>query len=246
VVCSRALRGVEPHSPQAVLHQEITRAAPARDDRARRQAHQDSNPGRRGWSSSCCRYTTGLRSGRPASNGRPPGWRPGALPKLSYVRMRSTPGWSRTSDVCRIRAALSTELRALRQEEQEPPAGVEPAPRPYKGRVLAVDTTEARWRRWESNPRLPRCKRSGLPQASPGRCERVESNHHSTRPLLYRQVSSPVLSVRGRKGWPAGLEPAPAGFTGPDADRLHHGHHGAGTTGLEPALLGRQPSALGP
>ena len=28
----------------------------------------------------------------------------------------------------------------------KPPAGVEPAPRPYKGRVLAVDTTEA-WRR---------------------------------------------------------------------------------------------------
>ena len=27
---------------------------------------------------------------------------------------------------------------------KEPPAGVEPAPRPYKGRVLAVDTTEAR------------------------------------------------------------------------------------------------------
>src|SRR6266404_5243790 len=51
---------------------------------------------------------------------------------------------------------------------EEPPAGVEPAPRPYKGRVLAVDTTEARWRRWESNPRLLRCKRSGLPQASPG------------------------------------------------------------------------------
>src|SRR3954471_24480708 len=37
----------------------------------------------------------------------------------------------------------------------EPPAGVEPAPRPYKGRVLAVDTTEAwapadrEWRRPE-------------------------------------------------------------------------------------------------
>src|SRR5581483_4248335 len=39
------------------------------------------------------------------------------------------------------RAVLSsTELRAC----EEPPAGVEPAPRPYEGRVLAVDTTEAR------------------------------------------------------------------------------------------------------
>ena len=27
--------------------------------------------------------------------------------------------------------------------KKEPPAGVEPAPRPYEGRVLAVDTTEA-------------------------------------------------------------------------------------------------------
>ena len=27
--------------------------------------------------------------------------------------------------------------------ELKPPAGFEPAPRPYKGRVLAVDTTEA-------------------------------------------------------------------------------------------------------
>jgi hypothetical protein len=88
---------------------------------------------------------------------------------------------------------------------KEPPAGVEPAPRPYKGRVLAVDTTEAKvepegfepssfprsfgglygeqpnyqepaagalcptraaapqWRRRESNPLLPRCKRGALP-----------------------------------------------------------------------------------
>jgi hypothetical protein len=29
---------------------------------------------------------------------------------------------------------------------KKPPAGIEPAPRPYKGRVLAVDTTEARMR----------------------------------------------------------------------------------------------------
>jgi hypothetical protein len=46
--------------------------------------------------------------------------------------------------------ALPTELRP----REEPPAGVEPAPRPYKGRVLAVHTTEARWRRRESNPLL--------------------------------------------------------------------------------------------
>jgi hypothetical protein len=68
-----------------------------------------------------------------------PEWRPGALP--SELRPRSgTPGWSRTSGLCRRRTALSP-LSYGRLEE--PPAGVEPAPRPYKGRVLAVCTTEA-------------------------------------------------------------------------------------------------------
>jgi hypothetical protein len=68
-----------------------------------------------------------------------PEWRPGALP--SELRPRSgTPGWSRTSGLCRRRTALSPLSYGRRKE---PPAGVEPAPRPYKGRVLAVDTTEA-------------------------------------------------------------------------------------------------------
>src|SRR3954463_7555430 len=37
--------------------------------------------------------------------------------------------------------------------EREPPAGFDPAPRPYKGRWLAVDTTEARGGRPGSNRR---------------------------------------------------------------------------------------------
>jgi hypothetical protein len=71
---------------------------------------------------------------------------------MSYVRV-STPGWTRTSVLRRRRAALlSSELQAF---AREPPAGIEPAPRPYKGRVLAVDTTEAcEWRRRGSNPLL--------------------------------------------------------------------------------------------
>ena len=68
-----------------------------------------------------------------------PEWRPGALP--SELRPRSgTPGWSRTSGLCRRRTALSPLSYG---RTKEPPAGVEPALRPYKGRVLAVDTTEA-------------------------------------------------------------------------------------------------------
>ena len=70
-----------------------------------------------------------------------PEWRPGALP--AELRPRSdTPGWSRTSGRCRRRAALCP--LSYGRDVEEPPAGVEPAPRPYKGRVLAVDTTEAR------------------------------------------------------------------------------------------------------
>src|SRR5918994_4049193 len=54
-------------------------------------------------------------------------------------------------------------FRLHHRPSMEPPAGVEPAPRPYKGRVLAVDTTEAKWRRSESNRHLPRCKRGARP-----------------------------------------------------------------------------------
>ena len=52
----------------------------------------------------------------------------------------------------------------------------------------------------------------------PGRCERVESNHHSARLLLYRQPSSPVLSVRTR-GAAGRNRTGTAGFTDPDACR---------------------------
>jgi hypothetical protein len=79
----------------------------------------------------------------------------------------------------------------------KPPAGIEPAPRPYKGRVLAVDTTEAcRWRRWESNPLLLVASEALFRSSYIPRCGRVESNHHSRRPRGYSPLSSPVLSVR--------------------------------------------------
>ena len=45
----------------------------------------------------------------------------------------------------------------------KPPAGVEPTPRPYKGRVLAVDTTEALMETVGVEPTPPRCKRGALP-----------------------------------------------------------------------------------
>jgi hypothetical protein len=82
---------------------------------------------------------------RPATTGslgfepRLPGLEPGVLPvtprPYGYARLDSNQRPLPSQD-----SALSAELRAC----EEPPAGVEPAPRPYKGRVLAVDTTEAR------------------------------------------------------------------------------------------------------
>ena len=74
----------------------------------------------------------------------------------------------------------------------------------------------------------------------------MESNHHSRRRQGYSLLSSPVLSVRKTiKGWPAGVEPTPRGSQ-PRVLPLHHGHHGAGTTGLEPAAsrLTSERSAL--
>ena len=51
----------------------------------------------------------------------------------------------------------------LRSRQEEPPAGVEPAPRPYDGRVLPLTLRRLEWRRSESNRHRPRCKRGALP-----------------------------------------------------------------------------------
>src|SRR5262249_38402167 len=83
----------------------------------------------------------------------------------------------------------------LSYEREEPPAGVEPAPRPYKGRVLAVDTTEAlmEWTVWDSNPRSA----SSLP---------VVIHRHSEAATPTSQLSGPGLRLSVET---AGVEPAP-------------------------------------
>jgi hypothetical protein len=102
--------------PEGRLPHEITEPLRPATIRVVQQARQGSNPDPRGWSSRCCRlHHRPVKSGRPGSNGPPRDGAP-VLCLLSYVRAR----------------------------RKEPPAGVEPTPRPYKGRVLAVDTTEAR------------------------------------------------------------------------------------------------------
>jgi hypothetical protein len=79
------------------------------------------------------------RSGRPESNGPLRGGAP-ALSLLSYIRVFEH---ARLESNQRRPPSQSSALPLSYERSKEPPAGVEPAPRPYKGRVLAVDTTEA-------------------------------------------------------------------------------------------------------
>ena len=112
--------------------------------------------------------------------------------------------------------------RPAGSEEEEPPAGFEPAPRPYDGRVLAADTTEAE-KQVEMpgvEPDPPRCKRGALPvEPHPqGDGGRPDSN--------------------GRRG-----------DHDPECLPLHHGHSGDGrarTGGLSPDRRALWPSELRP
>jgi hypothetical protein len=142
------------------------------------------------------------------------------------AREASAPGWSRTSA-----PAVSEQCSPLSYGRPEPPAGIEPALRPYKGRVLAVDTTEAgsgdgRSRTCAASLQA-RC--STTRASSPRECGRMESNHHSAGHQGYSLGSSPMLSVR-KRGWPIGFEPTLRGSR-PRVLPLHHSHHGRGRPG---------------
>jgi hypothetical protein len=102
--------------------------------------------------------------------------RPATILLLEQARQGSNPdqrGWS--SPCFRLHhGPLRAFARSLRQESNPP--------RPYKGRVLAVDTTEAKWRRQGSNLLFLGASEVLCPLSYvPGmpRCGRVESNHHS-------------------------------------------------------------------
>src|SRR5262245_40027490 len=110
---------------------------------------------------------------------------------LGLLAEASAPGWSRTSA-----PAVSERCSPLSYGHPEPPAGIEPAPRPYKGRVLPLTLRRLDGdggSRTHSSSVQARC--SAVRASSP-RCERVDSNHHSQRRRGYSPVSSPVLSVR--------------------------------------------------
>ena len=180
-----------------------------------------------------------FESGRPGSNGPPRGGAP-----VLYLHELRPPEYARLESNQRPLLSHGSALCPLsygRLEKKEPPAGVEPAPRPYEGRVLAVDTTEAlEWRRRESNPLLLVASEVLFPMSFIPRwqCGRVESNHHSRRRRGYSPLSSPLLSVRMEnvhlKGRPTGLEPVPRGSR-PRMLAVTPRPPRAGTTGVEPA-----------
>ena len=84
---------------------------------------------------------------------------------------------------------------------KKPPAGVEPAPRPYKGRVLAVDTTEALMETVGVEPTPPRCKRGALPiELHPQvRTGGVESRYAQRYTRVYSAGSSNAQRPRERR-----------------------------------------------
>jgi hypothetical protein len=112
----------------------------------------------------------------------------------------------RTARIERASREWRSHALPLSYVRQEPPAGVEPTPRPYKGRVLAVDTTEA-----ESGDGGSRTRSSS-----------VQTRCSSTR------ASSPRVADRIRTG--------AARFTTSGARRYTTAtKKRAGATGLEPA-----------
>jgi hypothetical protein len=210
------------------------RAAPAATEV--QQARQDSNPDRRGWSSPCCslhhepvqkKRTTRVERASPEL-------RSGALPAELHPPRKH----ARLESNQRPLPSQSSALPLSYGREQEPPAGVEPAPRPYKGRVLAVDTTEARerWRWSESNRHPPRCKRGARP---------VELHPRGTKSSADGEVEpphreAPGVEIAERYNLLSSLGSASARRGGrPDSNRhceahdlecspLHHSHHERG------------------
>jgi hypothetical protein len=128
---------------------------------------------------------------------------------------------------------------------KEPPAGVEPAPRPYKGRVLAVDTTEARVETVGVEPTSSslQARRSSKLSYIPWMLEDevrtggVEPPQHEATGLQPAELADAQrpheLRVAGRARTGA------SGDHNPGCFRLHHGHHESGddrtrTGGLSP------------
>ena len=152
------------------------RAAPARDDR-QRAGPPGFEPGpARLELADARRYTTGLRSGRPGSNGPPRGGAP-VLCRLSYVRVIRPAGVEPASSAVAEQRS-SAELRACEKslrQESNPHLGR------TKGACLPLTLRRLEWRRGSRTRILLVASEvlSPVELHPQSKCERVESNHHS-------------------------------------------------------------------
>jgi hypothetical protein len=195
-----------------------------------RQAHQESNPDQRGWSSRC----SPLHHGPAKADGR-----------------GRASGRSRTcaATVRRVRAALDTTEALSRVETAEsnprhvPTEGCALPPFRRRDRHARARHTTAcgqqtnrsksswlrrqpkpdfdrEWRRQESNPHsLGASEVLSAVELRPQvttKCERVESNHHSARQRRYRPRSSPDAQ-RSHERAVDRTRTGTAGITTPDA-----------------------------
>jgi hypothetical protein len=144
-----------------------------------------------------------------------PEWRPGALP--SELRPRSdTPGWSRTSGLCRRRTALSPlsyerRKRSLRQESNPHLGRTKGACLPLTLRRQGGDGRSRTDIFLVASEVLVRL--SYIPEVRTGGVEPPQHEATGLQPAELAVAQRP----HGAKGWPAGLEPAPTGITTPGA-----------------------------
>ena len=121
--------------------------------------------------------------------------------RLTRTRTRTPRGWELAMLPLHHKPLISLK----------PPAGVEPAPRPYKGRVLAVDTTEAWSRRPKPRALSVRIRPSAGREAPCSGLARTESRaNRSTSSFLLRPLCSAPPEAGRARVETEGVEPSSA------------------------------------
>ena len=201
--------------------------------------------------------TEPLRPATITRKANPPGFEPGparlelAVLPLHHglVRMKSTPGWSRTSGLCRGRAAICP-LRYERSKRESPRQELNPHLGRTKGACLPLTLRRRRWRRQGSNLLLLGASEVLFPLSYVPRMQSADGWSRTTTALRqrrYRPRSSAMLSVRMWSDRPDSNRHR--GDHDPGCLPLHHSHsiggyvwRGRPDSNRRP--LGRQPSAL--
>jgi hypothetical protein len=153
----------------------------------RRQGRWDSNPDFRGWSPACS--------------------------QLHHVPM-DTPGWTRTSGLCRRRTALCPlsygRVKSLRQESNPHLGRTKGACLPLTLRRREVETAGL-------EPASSRCKRGALPVELRPQGVRTDGFEPPQPEATGLQPVELTNARRPQEGWPTGFEPAPRGSRPRDA-----------------------------